>query len=316
MCVLDVKSSAWKPTRSIVGAIARMSRAVRPVAPQRLWLPSRVVVSTMSTTRRHATSTRKSGCPYSTASRVLDADLDDRAGDAGGDRVHHLHHLDDADDRVGLDPRRRPRRTAPRPAPARGRRCRASATSIGARPSRGRLARQRRLGSAGGAAPPRTTWSDSPSVSTRSSSRSDSSMSRRISRTSSSSAARAQLLVARARRTCSSRATSPSAAASACSRRGSAVTGRDWRTNRLAGSSRRARAPTRRPGASRSSARSRRPTSTSAASAARVEARRLAPLRRAPRPARRRARRRRARTRSPSRARARARPRRVTLLTR
>ena len=51
MCVLEVKSTAWNPTRSIVGAIARMSRVVRPVALQRLWLPSRVVVSTMSTKR-------------------------------------------------------------------------------------------------------------------------------------------------------------------------------------------------------------------------------------------------------------------------
>ena len=51
MWVLEVKSTARKPTRSIVGAIARMSAVVRPVALQRLWLPSRVVVSTMSTTR-------------------------------------------------------------------------------------------------------------------------------------------------------------------------------------------------------------------------------------------------------------------------
>jgi hypothetical protein len=50
MCVLEVKSSARKPTRSIVGAIARMSGVVSPTAPQRLWLPSRVVVSTISTT--------------------------------------------------------------------------------------------------------------------------------------------------------------------------------------------------------------------------------------------------------------------------
>ena len=49
MCVLEVKSSARKPTRSIVGAIARTSGVVSPVAPQRLWLPSRVVVSTIST---------------------------------------------------------------------------------------------------------------------------------------------------------------------------------------------------------------------------------------------------------------------------
>ena len=49
MCVLDVKSTAWKPTRSIIGAIATMSPVVRPVALHRLWFPSRVVVSTMST---------------------------------------------------------------------------------------------------------------------------------------------------------------------------------------------------------------------------------------------------------------------------
>ena len=47
MCVLELKSIAWKPTRSIVGAIATMSVVVRPVALQRLWLPSRVVVSTI-----------------------------------------------------------------------------------------------------------------------------------------------------------------------------------------------------------------------------------------------------------------------------
>ncbi len=48
-CVLAVKSSARKPTRSIVGAIASTSGVVSPVAPHRLWLPSRVVVSTIST---------------------------------------------------------------------------------------------------------------------------------------------------------------------------------------------------------------------------------------------------------------------------
>ena len=48
MCVLDVKSHAWKPTRSIVGAIASTSGVVRPVAPHSDWLPSRVVVSTIS----------------------------------------------------------------------------------------------------------------------------------------------------------------------------------------------------------------------------------------------------------------------------
>ena len=52
MCVLEVKSTAWKPTRSSIGAIARMSSSGRRVALQRLWLPSRVVVSTMSTSPR------------------------------------------------------------------------------------------------------------------------------------------------------------------------------------------------------------------------------------------------------------------------
>ena len=51
MCVLDVKSHARKPTRSIVGAIARTSGVVRPVAPQSDWLPSRIVVSTISIVR-------------------------------------------------------------------------------------------------------------------------------------------------------------------------------------------------------------------------------------------------------------------------
>ena len=75
MWVLEVKSSAWKPTRSIVGAIASTSGVVRPVALQRLWLPSRVVVSTMSIVRltRRTPPARasgssprrlsKSGCP-------------------------------------------------------------------------------------------------------------------------------------------------------------------------------------------------------------------------------------------------------------
>ena len=49
MWVLEVKSSAWKPTRSMVGAMPRTSGVVRPVALQRLWLPSRVVVSISTT---------------------------------------------------------------------------------------------------------------------------------------------------------------------------------------------------------------------------------------------------------------------------
>src|SRR4051812_46353153 len=49
MWVLDVKSRARKPTRSMVGAMSSTSGVVSPVALQRLWLPSLVVVSTIST---------------------------------------------------------------------------------------------------------------------------------------------------------------------------------------------------------------------------------------------------------------------------
>jgi hypothetical protein len=45
MCVLEVKSTARKPTRSIVGAISTKSAVDRPVALQRLWFPSRDDVS-------------------------------------------------------------------------------------------------------------------------------------------------------------------------------------------------------------------------------------------------------------------------------
>src|SRR5438034_8355422 len=50
MWVLLVKSTARKPARSMAGAIATTSGVVRPVAPQRLWLPSRTVVSTSQMT--------------------------------------------------------------------------------------------------------------------------------------------------------------------------------------------------------------------------------------------------------------------------
>ena len=61
MCVLELKSTAWKPTRSIVGAIETMSSVVNPVALHRLWLPSRVVVSTIPTTLPSGRRCRDSG---------------------------------------------------------------------------------------------------------------------------------------------------------------------------------------------------------------------------------------------------------------
>ena len=61
----------------------------------------------MSIVARHAPSprTRNSGAPYSTSSALSIQISAIVPGDAGGDRVHHLHHLDQADDRVGLDAR-------------------------------------------------------------------------------------------------------------------------------------------------------------------------------------------------------------------
>src|SRR6185295_1378309 len=47
MCVEVVKSMAEKPTRSITGAMVSVMAVSMPVAPQRLWLPSRSEVSTM-----------------------------------------------------------------------------------------------------------------------------------------------------------------------------------------------------------------------------------------------------------------------------
>ena len=75
-------------------------------------------------------SIRNSGAPNSTSSAFSAQISTIVPADAGLDRVHHLHHLDQADDRVGLDLACRRPRTAPRRARARGRRCRASGASI------------------------------------------------------------------------------------------------------------------------------------------------------------------------------------------
>ena len=48
MCVEVEKSIAAKPTWSITGAISSIIAVLRPVAPQRLWLPSRTDVSIRS----------------------------------------------------------------------------------------------------------------------------------------------------------------------------------------------------------------------------------------------------------------------------
>ena len=254
MCVLEVKSTARKPTRSIVGAIATMSAVVSPVALQRLWLPSRVVVSTISTTPLTVGLHPEERRAVLDHLRVRGADLDDRPGDAGGDRVHHLHHLDEADDRRRARPSPRRRRTASRPAPGRGRRRRASARRSDAAPSRRRL-----LGGGSGLPArrsPRTHVEREPVRLDAQLARSDSSISRRISRTSSSSSAirTSASLVLR------SAPNVPSTSDRADPESFGARSGDGRHRPRLEheqriGSRRRARSPTRCPGASRSGAR-------------------------------------------------------------
>src|SRR6188768_3998824 len=49
MWVDEVKSMARKPARSSLPAISRIWAVLRPVAPHRLWLPSRIETSTSRT---------------------------------------------------------------------------------------------------------------------------------------------------------------------------------------------------------------------------------------------------------------------------
>ena len=103
MCVLDVKSAAWKPNAVERRRDRRMSAVLRPVALQRLWFPSRVVVSTMLDRAASCVVAPRRGRvaqPYSTSSAFSAQISAIVPADAGGDRVHHLHHLDQADDRV------------------------------------------------------------------------------------------------------------------------------------------------------------------------------------------------------------------------
>ena len=84
--------------------------------------------------------------PNSTGSRVLDVDRADDPVRVRLDLVHQLHRLEDAERLARARRRRPPRRTAARPAAARGRRCRPSAPRRARSRPRGR--RDRRLGCA------------------------------------------------------------------------------------------------------------------------------------------------------------------------
>ena len=81
MCVLEVKSSAWKPTRSSVGAIARMSRGGEAGrAPEALVAVARRRVDDVDDARHGFHPEER--LPVLDRLRVLDADLGDRARDA------------------------------------------------------------------------------------------------------------------------------------------------------------------------------------------------------------------------------------------
>src|SRR6185295_7218427 len=102
MCVEVVKSIARYPARSIAGAMVSVFAVVTPSAPHRHWLPSRRLVSTIwslaiaSILQPHADQR----LAFGDRAAVLGEDRDHGPPDAGADRVHQLHHLDDADRRV------------------------------------------------------------------------------------------------------------------------------------------------------------------------------------------------------------------------
>src|SRR5437764_7208032 len=94
ICVLDVKSRAWKPTRSIVGAIDSTSGVVKPVALHRLWLPSRVVVSTTSIKclPPRGIQPRALVTHLDVRSRVTDRLLEPACGDPSVNEVRMVEH--------------------------------------------------------------------------------------------------------------------------------------------------------------------------------------------------------------------------------
>src|SRR5688572_29112840 len=104
MWVEVVKSIARYPARSIAGATVSVLAVVTPSAPHRHWLPSRREVSTIwrlaiASALRHADQR----LAFVDCRAVDGEDCDDLAGHAGPDRVHQLHHFDDADHAVLAD---------------------------------------------------------------------------------------------------------------------------------------------------------------------------------------------------------------------
>src|SRR5687767_1551526 len=100
MWVEVVKSIARYPARSIAGATVSVFAVVTPSAPHRHWLPSRSDVSTIWILAILVQPHPHERLPFLDRLTVLGEQRYHRAGHAGADRVHQLHHLDDADRRV------------------------------------------------------------------------------------------------------------------------------------------------------------------------------------------------------------------------
>ena len=182
MCVDAREVDRAEADRSITGAISAIIDVVSAFALQRLWWPSRTVVSTspilvMPDARGRARRRTGPAAAFSTQTSAI------APRTPAAHRVHQLHHLEMQtcvvllDRAPDLDERRLRRATA------RGRRCRPSARSTSTSPSRARRARRSPV-SAGGS-PPRRKRTMKRGVSSSNSSKPDSSTRRRISLTSS-----------------------------------------------------------------------------------------------------------------------------------
>src|SRR5579863_4699602 len=94
-------SCAASPSRSASEAPTTHSRPSRRQARTiRTAISPRLAMKTLESAGTPLLRHAKQRLPVLDESGVLGADLDDRPGDPGGDRVHHLHDLDQADNRV------------------------------------------------------------------------------------------------------------------------------------------------------------------------------------------------------------------------
>ncbi len=93
---------AARPSRR--GRRRRRRRRSRARAPGTRWTIRTAISPRLATNTRFMPAARGTAARRTRPARRSSGNLDHRPGNTGRDRVHHLHHLDDADDRVGLDP--------------------------------------------------------------------------------------------------------------------------------------------------------------------------------------------------------------------